>query len=547
MNPSRKKFSFLIAATVYLLLIGITQLRIHSEGAQVQRFALDDAYISGGIASHIAFDHTWGISPAVFSAASSSILWPIALAGAFKLFGAHMLCAFLLNILFGVFLLYVGFRFVAAELRDAPTWLLTLILLAMLFAMSLPMLTFIAMEHIAFAIASLLFCIYGARALSRADGGEGFSAREGLILFALAALSCGFRYEGMFPCFIVGLLLLARRRILSALAIAAGAALPIASFGLFSIQHGGRFFPNSLLRKAGPTKASFHPVLFRNEQGLLSTYSIHSGFLLLWLLLVGIFCYDFLQRRCGRSMLSSTMRYMTIIVSVAVVFHCQFSRLNWLWRYESYLVCIAVLTAAIGLVSISAAGNSTRLRSTVCIVVAFVVSLGLLGRSWNSVAIIPHDAYSIYEQQYQTGLFLARFYPGQSVALNDIGVPSFLSRTRILDFVGLGSLEVTERIASNRFNSEAMQQLAAEHHARIAILYRAWFKGPTAPPASWAEVGSWTIRPRDSRVPIADTTFTFFAITPGEVSYLHDSLCAFGRQLPSDETVAVSAPCVASH
>ena len=539
----RKLVPLLLACAALLALLVEAYLRIRSLGAAVQIFTLDDAYISAGIGRHILLDHTWGVSPHHFSSASSSILWPLLLAVGFAVAGVHMAVPFALNVIFGLLLLGLSWWWLRKEAASAPGWFTFAALLIVAVATPLPMMAFVGMEHTGFALASLLFLILSSRVL--AHGVARGVSRQDWVLAVAAAFTCSLRYEGMFQVAVVAGLLLLTRRYLAAVVVGAGGALPIVSFGLFAMRHGAHFFPNSLLQKSGGGvgKLLRSVVLFIPNKGLLSHFSLVTGLFALWAFAVLLLVIDWRQRQNARSMLSSTMRFALLLWVLTVLLHCQFSQLNWLWRYESYLMATGSLFVLLGCWQASAALPIKTNPGLVAGAMLLCVCIPLASRAWNSFDDIPHSAYAIYEQQYQTGAFLARHYRGQPVVLNDIGVPSFASDADILDLAGLGSLEVTDLQLAHRFDSAAMKALAAQQHSRIAILYRKWFSGRTAPPSGWIEVGSWTIAPMDPRVPIADRTFTFFAITPEEVHALHNHLCADHTRLPADIQQTIVSPC----
>jgi hypothetical protein len=548
MLKKRKAGPLLAAFGLLGTLLYIAFYRIHHLfGPQVQIFTLDDTYISAGIAKHLLLDHNWGVSPDSFSSASSSILWPILLAGGFAVFGVHIWVAFALNILLAFMLLWLCWHILSTELPNAPARIVFLTLACIVIATPLPMMVFLSMEHTAFSVAAVAFMYCGGSYLAQSHP-DGQRPLHLLLLAFTAMLACSLRYEGMFQVAVVCGLLLLQKQIRAVLVVSLAAALPIVVFGIFSLRYGGHFFPNSLLQKVGPPTrilSSIH--VFVRDQGLLSSYSVHNGLFVLWLASAILLLFALRDARSGASRISLRSRYLLAIFAVSTLLHCQFSHLNWLWRYESYLMAAGILFIAIALVQTATNKLSdkptTRWRLRLATLGAAVIVLAVTPRAWNSFTDIPHSANAIFEQQYQTGMFLARYYYGAHVVLNDIGVPNYKSNAHVLDLTGLGSISVTELQAQHRFDTAAIAKLAADDHSRIAILYRRWFVGETAPPASWTEVGSWTIRPMDPRVPIADHTFTFFAVTPADVDYLHRSLCANRALVPKDEIKRTVLPC----
>src|SRR6185436_5620763 len=72
----------------------------------------------------------------------------------------------------------------------------------------------------------------------------------------------------------------------------------------------------------------------------------------------------------------------------------------------------------------------------------------------------PGAVANIYEQQIQMGRFLARFYPGQGVAANDIGAICFLADLRVLDLWGLASRDVAEAKLTGTYSTARIGELA---------------------------------------------------------------------------------------
>lgn len=134
---------------------------------------------------------------------------------------------------------------------------------------------------------------------------------------------------------------------------------------------------------------------------------------------------------------------------------------------------------------------------------------------------------NIYEQQYQMSLFLREYYQDQPVAVNDIGAVSYVGSTKLLDVVGLGSLQVFRAVRENSLDKRAMDEMTAAEGIRVAILYDRWFQ-PWA--SEWTRVGQWRI---DNNVIAGDDIVSFYAVNAGEATQLAANLQAFSTRLPA--------------
>jgi hypothetical protein len=136
--------------------------------------------------------------------------------------------------------------------------------------------------------------------------------------------------------------------------------------------------------------------------------------------------------------LRSPVRTLSYATSFALLFvgtvimHVQFARLGSLYRYDAYLICLGIIAAAVGLgraIGNTAPRSEPRLPYAAfyagVVVTTLVAAAPLIQRAWASARMTPKAAQNIYEQQYQMGLFLRRYYEGKTIAVNDIGAVSY--------------------------------------------------------------------------------------------------------------------------
>ena len=117
-------------------------------------------------------------------------------------------------------------------------------------------------------------------------------------------------------------------------------------------------------------------------------------------------------------------------------------------RYQAYLVFLGVfaLTAplnayfAASVPSWRAALHPQHLLPIAAIAALFV-SL-LFTRSLGYLYVTTSSCTNIYQQQIQMARFIGRYYPGATIAANDIGAINYFNDIRCLDLEGLASMPV---------------------------------------------------------------------------------------------------------
>jgi hypothetical protein len=163
------------------------------------------------------------------------------------------------------------------------------------------------------------------------------------------------------------------------------------------------------------------------------------------------------------------------------------------------------------------------------IILAFILLVPFVKRSDEAFTQTPAAMASVYEQMYQMGLFLERYYPGETVAINDIGAINYLADIRSVDVFGLGTKEVTSMIRKNTFDMPHLENLVKTRDIKIAALNNLWYKQGRIPP-SWIEVGRW----EDDDTAFGNYKYAiFYAVDPSEEAELTAHLREFAPQLPS--------------
>ena len=495
-------------------------------------YALDDAYIHMAVAKHLAQAGVWGVTPYAFSSSSSSPLWTLILAGLFRLLGVHELIPLVLNLIFAT--LTLTWIHAHVKNRVSPGAAFIVLATAILFP-PLPIIVMGGMEHTLQMLLVLMFVTEAARRLTRPPRPGGPS----LPVMALAALLPIVRYEDLFVVAVVCGVLLARRRTRDAVAIGIAAFVPIAVFGAYSMAHGAPPIPNTVLLKG--VSNGVQDVVLAVPRNLWRSKPLAE----LLALALALLAVDHMRP----GFLHPRRRMMILIFACTALLHLQLAKVGWLYRYEAYLVVLAI--AAVGPALVGPPGDPAGPRTlsswpSQTAAAAFAVAVALARIP--VLASGPLASQNIYQQQVQTGRFLAAAYSGQVVAVSDIGAVNFLADLRCIDLMGLGDLEVAKiRLAHGGLTAAQADDVVRRRHARIVISYERWFHdmrdgvtGDGIPPRWDQPVGRWAI---DDCVVCGADTLAFFGMDPAERDTLAARLRAFEPRLPAG--VDQSGPYVA--
>jgi hypothetical protein len=488
-------------------------------------YALDDPYIHMAMAKNVALHGVWGVTADAFSSSSSSLIWTALLAAMFALLGVRDLIPFFLNIVLATVMVVVANRVLLRAVPLLSRAQRLMLLLVLLLAAPLPALVFAGQEHILHMIATVIFVFAAAEWIGRHDAS--MRSTEFQRLAALAMLLPLVRYEGLYPVATCSALLMVRRRIAQAAVLTIAALIPLAIYAAISLQNGWLWAPNSVVLKGNlPDWHTLDGI--RNLLGYTAYATLLQVPAIAFLVYAAVALF---AMRAAAGIWCPVVVRLVMFVGIAVM-HAQYSqpRAFWLFRYEAYVIALGLMVSATALL-----GNTPSLRQrarweraavTIAVIVLLLIS-PLTDRAIRAAAIVPGATANIYEQQYQMGLFLREYYQAEPVALNDIGAAAYLADVRVLDLVGLATMQVAALKRAGYYTSADIEGLASDHGARVAIVYDNWFRGSL--PSSWRRAGSWRIR---RAVVVGDETVTFYAIVPSEWPALRDHLAEFDARLP---------------
>ncbi|MFB6456074.1 hypothetical protein ACE38W_12450 [Chitinophaga sp. Hz27] len=513
-------------------------------------YSLDDAFIHMAVAKNLGLHGVWGITPDAFGSASSSPLYTILLASLFCIGVNSYLAGLWINILAAYGVLFTVHSILLKYALPAIGRTIVLLSLIILFPFTVIILT--GMEHLLHFWFALLF-IQGIVEMISADNING---RKLLLVSCWGALMVATRFEGLFILGAACLLLLFYKKIIAAFTTGFVAALPVVIFAIISVAYGGYILPNSVLLKssggpAGPGALS-HALqeiliyrlmygnstimgLFQADKAYTGQSSISGTSLLRILIIVPLLVVLVKTKLSGNTTKQAVN--MGIILSIGGALHLALAAVGWMFRYEAYLIGLAIINIGLllwclwpGITSLYA--GSVWPQRLVMVLLLFFVASPLLARAMAGYRSTYRACRNIYDQQVQMGRFLQQYYPGVPVAANDVGAVSFLSESRIVDIWGLGNNEIARSKLTGHYSAEYLKKLLKREKVKIAVMYPDWYEASLY--QNWAETGSWTIQ---DNVVCADPTVRFFALDSADAPALKRNLEAFQAQLPGSVNV----------
>ncbi len=516
------------SAATFLLLVWIVLNVSLSANRGNLVYALDDPYIHMAMAKNFSQFGIWGVTRYEYTSASSSPLWTLLISLTYYLAGVNPLAPLIWNVLFALLILAAAHGILCwYKLGPAVRFC---VLLGIILLVPLPMFVLAGMEIGLQTLVTLLFVFVAARVLSGESPGS--ARRDSLGLLILAPLVTAVRFEGIFLILGVVALFLLLKSWRYAAGLAVCGSLPVLINGGIAVSHGWFWFPNSVLLKATLPDFRASPGEFAfslfNPVWVTIRNSPHVLTLLVTILLLYIVAYG------KGSGWRESRQLMTAILFLLGMAHLEFLGGAPLYRYDAYWNVLAILLIGLQLPVVMPNPpplNSLRTllepRHLACGALMILLLLPILEKGWRLLWYLPECSHDVFEQQYQMGLFVQKYYHDSAVGLNDIGAVNYLADIHCLDLWGLANVQVAAAKRRNGYDSEEIDRISRRAGARIAIIYDNWFVG-VIPPA-WTRVGRWAIR---DNVVLGGDTVSFYALSAGEIEYLRRSLTDFAPRVP---------------
>jgi hypothetical protein len=505
----------LLFAVLMAILVG---LALERTGGRLA-YALDDAYIHLALARSLATAGDWGLSPGHFDNIASSPLWVLILAVGRFLLGDRLWLPLALNLLIAALLLVTADRFLAR--RHAGVGGRSFALILLIFLTPLPALVVSGMEHLLQTWLALICFSALLRVIVR-----GRPLGTGTAL--LAALMVSVRFEGLFLVAPALLLLWRDRRRGAVLGLLAAAIAPVLITGIIAASQGGSWLPESILLKANGLdfrsggdwfRSLMHPLLMllRNP---LSPYSLH----MILLIIGGAVLW---RRREGLGLETEASAGLCLLLP-AMLLQIFFGGLGWFFRYEAWLVALALLLGA------TLPWRSLMKRPLPALILITVL-VALAARGGVALVRVPGAVANIHGQQVQMGEFLAEYHAGETVVANDVGAISYYAGVRCIDLFGLADPLLARAKREGGATPALLDSLARSRGARVAVLYPEIFAERL--PAHWVELATWTI---PDNVVCARPTVAWYACDSTRTRELTAELATWSRRLPSGVIVESS-------
>jgi len=532
-RPSQKMV-LILSLLVFLLPLFLLEYPLLRYSHGIFIYPYDEAYIRMATARNLAFHGVWGLSVTEFNSASSSILFPLLLAAIYKVFGLWSCIPFLINLLAGLLFIWILQGWLLQQ--GLKAWGQLLILSSVILITPLPVLVITGMEHTLQLALSFLFVVGFSKWLieQRQASMRAMSLPRSMYLYA--ALLTSIRYEGLFLVVVACLYLMARRQLRSGILLTLASLLPLVVFGIFSLGKGGYFIPTSLLIKAVPlplgwgTIRSFlvtdiasrliYPV---NSPGAIATSRI--------LIIVPIVCGLFQHRLRDHPIYKSILLFCL----AATLLHLTFSSATLYYRYEGYLIAITLIITGV-LVTLYGrilwAKKEEGFRWVV-VWAALFLFFPLVWRSLMAYKDINSECLNTMEQSYQQAVFIQRYYRNNVVITDDIGVTSYLSEGKKLDFYnGIGYTPVAKAKEQGYYQAIYIKYLISREVPSLAIIDENRY--PAQLLRGWVKVADWYT---SSQVILRAARLSFYAVKKENASQLKKQLMDFQPLLPAGSRV----------
>ncbi|MGI6457961.1 MAG: hypothetical protein ACOX5R_20400 [bacterium] len=516
-------FIFTIPILVYLVLMGFFEGQILRITGHVL-YPIDDPYIHLAIARHLAQHGYFGVSLAGYSATSSAPGWTLLLGGCIAVIGNQEWLPLLLNLLGGLVLLITLTIWLQRWIHNSPLILLWMLIFMLI--LPLPALTALGMEHV-WHIVWIIWLVQRSLTLLQHEVQSGID----IWILIAAFLATAFRYESIFVVIPIAILFFVRRQTLQGLLLAGSSILLVVVIGWLNWQNQYYFLPNSILQKSSAMAfgiGRFQEFINRLFGQLFCTSHLVVPFMLSTVV--------FFHQMKEKTAFSTAQGITCFILICAAILHCMFASIGWFYRYEAYLLTLALMALATCAPVLHNLWHEVwRMRehrresllNRFCLILILCLVPVIFWVNLQSMNKIVPGAWNLYQQQYQMGLFLQKYYPSETIVANDIGAINYLADVYCLDLMGLGSLEPLQARALGRWNEHFIQNWANNRRADIAIIYDSWWNDLI--PRQWILIGQWLT---DQKVTVADTTVSFYAITPDQADKLWQCLNEYRSQLP---------------
>ena len=509
-STDRRRAFGMMFGTFVVVLAGLVAYTMSVQDG-VFTYALDDAAIHLTLARNLVHHGTFGIVPGTYQSASSSPIWEVLLGPLLLLTGDAEWTPLVLNVIAAGWALWTFSRLPLLQ-RLAAEGLGRVAVVALPLGLGLVPLALSGMEHtLHLAVTVQVLALLVDRLREEA-------VRAYVPMALLIAFGTLVRFETGFLAVAVAIVLVAvpvgepaRRRLGAAAMLVAAAVVPVAGFAIMNRAFGQYALPNSVVAKTPigqkglpiPTLAEFVDKLLSDPVLVIA-------------LLIGVAVLVLRARPRPRDLVTLVPLTVMLLTTGA---HVLFAEIGWFERYQAYLIAgllFGVLTA-IGPIT-SADG---RRRAALLLAAACVLRVPLLVNT-------PIATNNVYETEHHLGQFLRDNYPGEGVAVNDIGYVSWMHEGDVVDMVGLASYDMLKARKDGALSRAQTGAVLDAHGVRVMAVHDEFFDGIV--PVGWPAAGRWCLTTR--RLAVSSACVTFYAPAGAEHDRLRAALRAYAPRLP---------------
>lgn len=428
-------------------------------------YALDDPYIHLALAQHIAAGD-YGINAGEASSPSSSVLWPLLLAGPTLLPHDEVWPL----VLAAGCTLATAVALFGGLARSLPRWWACGATLAAVVLLNVVGIAFTGMEH---SLQVLLAVLVG-RGVVEVVADPARVPRSLLLAVAAGPLV---RYELAAFSLAAAVVLVAVGRGRMALLPTLVWVVSLLSFSVFLVRSGLDALPSSVLAKSGYADV---PLVFEVRWRVETAFT-EPVFVLVTVVVLG----DALLRRTW-----GPLHTFAVLVLGA---HLVAGDFGWFGRYEVYLyvgllpVLVALLRPWAALVRSRLGRPWTRRAVATALAATAVATAYPLASTTLST---PAAARDVWSQQAQTADFVRQEWR-LPIAVNDLGLVALRGGQPVLDLYGLADQDA-RKARQERTEPGWMDRLVRERGVRLVAIYSTWFPDL---PQSWTRVGTLTGSP----------------------------------------------------
>lgn len=428
-------------------------------------YPLDDSYIHLAISKSLAEKGSLSIDPARFDFSTSSPLFTMMLAGVFLISSPSVWWPMVLGVGSGLCLLFLVYRHlnsIQLQQKDGWTWLIFLLT-------PMPLLMLMGMEHSIQLLVCFLWIMYWLEILRT-------EKTVGALFILLTMMLVTIRYEGLFLVAAACLWWFVHKNWKNALLLGITSAATISTIGLLSVNAGGTFLPLSLLMKGYHPEMNLGSLLFFVQQTLEKVYEHPFIFSVLTVSAVGMWM--------GRS-LPLRLRAFSFLLQGTSWLHVLLAEIGG-YRYEAYLVFLHLLL----LIELLQFNNVRLSYKTLFAGIWLLIPLFI--RSAFFSINYPLAVQNIYHQSVQVGEFIRTYYPDTPIAIQDIGVATWLCDFPLTDLAGIADGEVNQLFRNQTISPETIRPILEKRKVELAIIQQGWMGWVI--PEEWKAAGSWTIQ-----------------------------------------------------